>query len=287
MSSLVLFETASPVLAIDVYNLAHRALNAYSGLTAGGKPSGHVYGFVRMLLSYCKKHGTNDLWYALEGIPEERKRILPEYKANRPHNHSDLLEEIRELVYLLPGQVWYNPKLEADDILAMMTHKNKRGDRPLVIVTGDRDLYQFVGKEGVLVWNKDHLVDDVEVRASFDVGPRSVALVKAIFGDPGDNVKPAVPYLKREAVLTLIETRQMKTLEDLRERFSELPKAIQARLDGHWAELDRNWKVVKLRTKFAKGTIITPGPKSPLKLLNFLKRFSCKSLYEPIKELWT
>lgn len=278
---------ATPILAVDVYNLAHRALNAYSNLTAEGKPSGHVYGFVRMLLSYCKKHGTHDVWYALEGIPEARKKLLPEYKANRPHNHSKLLDEIRELVYLLPGQVWYNPGLEADDILAMMTHKEKRGDRPLIIVTSDRDLYQFVGRDGVMVYNKDHIVDEVEVRANFDVAPRSVALVKAVFGDTGDNVKPAIPFLKRAPVLEFIENKQLKTIDDLREHCNELPPAIHSKIDEHWKDIDRNWKVVKLRTKFVTGTTITPGPKSPLRLLNFLKKFHVKSLYEPVKELWT
>jgi DNA polymerase-1 len=289
-----LFAKEPPILAVDVANLAHRAYHANKHLSIGSgeraKPTGHVYGMVKMLLPLVKRFSRGDklptLWWALEGRATRRREIYPEYKAGRKRNF-DPYPDVRKLVLRMPGQAFFHPRLEADDLLAVMAHPDTRKDREVIVVTTDRDLWQFVGRPGVKVWCKDHVVQSAEMVATFGVYHcRSLALVKALFGDTTDNIPPAFPGMKHGPLLSLINEKTLASPETLWEHLegTPLPPKIRDRMQAEWPTLERNWKLVKLRSKHAYE--LHEGPSTPDKLINYLEGFQCRSLYDAVKVLW-
>jgi len=292
---MTLFQRDPPILAVDVANIAHRAYHANKHLSIGSgddkKPTGHVYGSVKILLAVIKKFTKRDkrpeLWWALEGSPERRQKIFPGYKAGRERNFEPY-PEVRKLVLRFPGRAFYHPKLEADDMLALMTHRGVRGKHDVVLVTGDQDLWQFVGRAGIKVYAKDHTISTAEMVAKFGVHTsKSVALVKALFGDTSDKIPPAFPGMKHKPLLDLINEYEIRSPLGLYGNMEELPEKVQARMKELWDDLERNWKLVNLvadpNTKFKTRQ----GPTSPDRLVAYLEQFRCKSLYDPVKELWS
>lgn len=287
-----LFGKEAPILAIDVANIAHRAYHANKHLSIGSgadeQPTGHVYGSVKILLPLIKRWTKRDqrpeLWWALEGSPMRRQKIYPEYKANRERNFEPY-PEVRKLVLKMPGRAFYHPRLEADDLLACMTAM--RGKRDIVLITTDRDLWQFVGCPGIKVWCKDHVVQTAELVATFGVeSHRAVAMAKALFGDTTDNIPSAFKGMRHEPMLNLINENEIYTPKALREHLPGLPEKAQEKIDKLWDHLERNWKLVKLPAKPIKGIRFKEGPENPDPLVAFLEEFQCKSLYDPVKELW-
>ncbi|NIT79719.1 MAG: hypothetical protein GWN58_33730 [Anaerolineae bacterium] len=291
---MTLFAKDPPILAVDVANIAHRAYHANKHLSIGSgddaRPTGHVYGSVKILLPlikrYTKKGQQPELWWALEGSPERRRRIYPEYKAGRERNFEPY-PEVRKLVLRFPGQAIYHPKLEADDILALMVREAEGLGRDIVLVTTDRDLWQFVGRQQVKVWCKDHVVNLAEVVATFGVNSnRSVALAKTFFGDTTDNIPPAVKGMRHKPILDLINDNEIFNLDDFKEYIQDLPERIQDKLERHWDAVERNWKLVQLAKKAGSRLRTRTGPDNPDRLVAYLETFKCKSLYEPVRELW-
>jgi DNA polymerase-1 len=284
-----LFGRETPILAWDVANLAWRSYNKFKHLTRKDKhPSGHVFGVTRSILAMVKKQPERPvLWFALEGYSSRRRRIFPEYKANRQKRNFDPVAEIEALVKLMPGVTFYHPGLEADDLLAMMTNPELRGSKPVTLVTGDHDLWKFVGKPGVTVWNKDHAVDPIEVAATFGVSRgKCITLIKALFGDTSDNIPSASHQTRQQEIRDLVEELGLTNLKQLRASLSKLSSKVRTRLENDWDTLDRNWKVVKLSTKVDPKVTRQAGPKTPGPLIEYLRGFECRSLYEEVKRLW-
>ena len=291
--------TQPDIVAIDVANLAFRAAFRFQNYTTPlGRFSGHIFGSFRMingLVNRFQKTGKRiTLWFALEGGALTRTRLLPEYKANRPHDRTQvptILKEVYEMVRLFPGVTWQHPKLEADDILSRLTYPALLDGKKIVIVTRDQDLWQLLGDPAISIWDKDHYVDHVHVLAHFGLrNAKAVALYKALFGDKGDNIPAAVPHLKKEKLIEAINTHDMVHPSDLYDYLAgdeqNITKSAVTKLRDNWKYVERNWKIVRLRRK---GKIIPNkrvGPPTPAPLLTLLSTFACNSLARDAKDLW-
>lgn len=286
-----LFAKEPPILAVDTANLAHRAYHANKHLSTGPdkRPTGHVYGAVRMILPLVKKWTRGgkkpEIWWALEGRPTRRRKLYPEYKANRKRNYNPY-PDVRRLILRMPGQAYYHPSLEADDLLSVMTHPELRGNRDIVLVTTDRDLWQMVGRPGVKVWCKDHVVNVAEMVATFGVSHQALSLVKALFGDVTDNIPPAFPGMRHNPLLTIINDHEICNPTKFREHLSELPVQTKERISENWKVLERNWGLVKLARRPTPKIRVAAGPSDPSRLIAYLESFQCKSLYDSVRELW-
>jgi len=292
---MTLFASPPPIVAIDVANLAHRAYHANKHLSIKDDKgvsikTGHVYGSVKILLGLVKRWTKGgkppELWFALEGKPTRRLKLYPDYKGNREPREFEPYPGVRKAVLRLPGRAYYNPNMEADDILAMLAHPDTRGQRDIILVTTDRDLWKFVGAPHVKIWCKDHFVSTMELAATFGVEDRrAVPLSKALFGDSTDNIKPAVPKMRKQPVLDLINSAGLRTIKQFELALDQLPDRYQERLQAHWTDLTRNWEVVKLPSK-PKPMRVAEGPTDSTNIVKYLETYKCRSLYDAVKELW-
>lgn len=290
--------TQPDIVAIDVANMAFRAAFRFEKYrTPQGRFSGHIFGSFRMINGYRKQFERSgkkvQLWFALEGHGLLRSRILPGYKANRPHDRTEtprMLQEVYDLVRAFPGVTWQHPHLEADDVLSRMTHPSILKGRRIVIVTQDHDLWQLLDNPAVSVWCKDHLVDKVHLVAQYGLdSPRAVALYKTLFGDAVDNIPAAAPHLVKAQILEAINTHGITHPAGLYEYLHGahgLTKQAAAKLLDHWKNVERNWKVVRLRRKGSMAPKRIAGADNPGPLLGLLKTFACNSLLRDAEQLW-
>ncbi|MDQ1343395.1 MAG: polymerase [Patescibacteria group bacterium] len=129
--------------------------------------------------------------------PNFRAKIYPEYKATRDRMPDDLRSQeplLYELFASLGIPTVALGGFEADDIIGtFVTEFGKNPDNSVYIVSGDKDLYQFVG-EKVAVYDtmKRVIARRKEAIEKFGVPPERVVDYLAIVGDSSDNI-PGIP----------------------------------------------------------------------------------------------
>lgn len=183
------------LLIIDGNNLAHRCKHTFS-LSNHGVDVSITYGFLRVLGSMLEKYKPSSVIVCWDGgVPEFRKKSVPEYKSNRhtdddPFEYDNFLRQVEELHgYILPIMgVISSRKIgaEADDLIY---HASRMYVGNSVIVTSDKDLLQAVCHD-VMVYNpaRDTLYtpDTLEIETGVPVS--QYIDWRAIQGDSSDNI---------------------------------------------------------------------------------------------------
>src|SRR4051812_10489786 len=134
---------------IDGSSLAYRAFFALpeSIATSTGFPTNTIFGFASMLVKLLTEHGQKPTIVVWDAGHSGRKEISTEYKATR-QSRPDLLKEQWPHLHPLVEAFGYKnvsvPGYEADDVIASIAEKARNQDVPVVIVTGDRDIFQLI-----------------------------------------------------------------------------------------------------------------------------------------------
>ena len=144
---------------------------------------------VRMFRNqFTKDYG--EMVICCDGKDNWRKKVFPEYKANRRRNREDdptdwktlfeLLHEMREeLSKYFPYKVMHIDTAEADDIIGVLVDYCK--ENPILILSSDKDFIQLQKYQGVRQWSP--------LQKKFVVGDPAESLYdKTIRGDTGDGV---------------------------------------------------------------------------------------------------
>jgi 5'-3' exonuclease len=196
-------------LLIDGLNLFFRNFSAINAVNSNGVHIGGLGGFFRSLGALIRTLQPTQVYMVFDGVgsSNNRKNIIPEYKANRnvsritKHELFDNLEDeddskvdqiVRIIQYLktLPVKTVSLPRVEADDIIAYLssTLPTQPEDR-VFIVSSDKDYLQLVS-EKVIVYRpieKEYYTTDT-VKEKFNVTPHNFLLYKLLMGDNSDGV---------------------------------------------------------------------------------------------------
>lgn len=233
--------SASPrrLVVIDGANSLYRAFFAIPHLRApDGTPTNAVYGFATMLGKVVREESPD--WLAVAFDPRGgsfRRRIFDGYKATRDAQPEDLSTQIpivRELI-----EAWGIPLLEvadfeADDVIATLVAQ-VGPDAEVRIISTDKDLMQLVSPRVQLVDSvKDRRYGPAEVEARFGVPPSQLLDLRALVGDPSDNI-PGVKGIGEKGAAKLIS--EFGSLESLLDRVGEVPakRAREALLEQRGA----------------------------------------------------
>lgn len=185
---------------IDGMSLVFRAYHAMlkSGLKSpNGEPTGALFGFTNMITSLLEKDSPEFIAVAFDREePTFRHQMYNEYKANRDEFPEELipqLPKIKQFLELVGIQSIEYPHFEADDIIGTIAKRSSAENRPTVCVTSDKDYYQLVDDNIVLMkpgrkGEDFEIVSHAEVREKFGVLPEQVIDVLGLIGDSSDNV---------------------------------------------------------------------------------------------------
>ena len=183
--------------------------------TSRGFPTRAILGVTNMFLKLLHERApeTAVVTWDAKG-PTFRHELYDRYKANRPEMPKDLVEQvdwIRKIITALGFKQLEVSGFEADDIIATLVKRFK--DRPILIVTGDKDLIQLIS-ERVSIWDpmKDEFLDLDTIRNKFGIEPYQYLDVLTLSGDTADNI-PGVPGIGIKTALKLI--KQFGSIENL------------------------------------------------------------------------
>jgi DNA polymerase-1 len=128
-----------------------------------------------------------------------RVEAFPAYHADRPPVPDALGWQFEQAPAFLQALGWYvvgSDDVEADDLLGSYATEEAQAGGETLILTGDRDMYQCVGKGVRVLYLKSGLsgfedVDPAEVERRYGIGPELVPDFIALRGDPSDGLPGA------------------------------------------------------------------------------------------------
>jgi len=230
---------------IDISSYFYRAFHAIRGLsTSKGFPTNAAFGVTNMLLKVLRERQPRYLALVFDSKgPTFRHKRYAEYKAHRPPMPAELVMQlpyIHKIIRALNLPALEMEGFEADDLICSLAKKALAQGFQVEIISGDRDLLSCV-TEGVDMWDpmKEARYDPGAIREKYGLEPAQLVDVKALAGDPSDNI-PGVPGIGEKTALKLIS--RFGSLKNLLAHLEEIKeKATKARLQefAHQARLSR------------------------------------------------
>lgn len=226
-------------MLVDGDGLLYRAANAIPYFTnTRGLPTNGLHGFAAMMWGLRRNFRPSHMAVAFTADPPLVKHSWdPDYKVN----HYEHPEEIKlqlpyamRFVRALGVQAFLEPGYEADDVLATLLHR--AGRLPVRIVSNDRDFYQLVSRRvrvlaPVRGVSQLRTVGPAEVKDALGVEPSQVPDLRALAGDPSDDIigvrgigpKTAAALLQRYRTVDMLfehldDVGMRARLEPLRDR---------------------------------------------------------------------
>ena len=283
------------ILLIDGHSILNRAFYGLPDLTnSEGLHTGAVYGFLNILFKVLGEEKPEYLAVAFDrSEPTFRHAKYPEYKGTRKPMPQELKEQIPLLKEMLEKMGIATVSLagfEADDILGTLAKNGEEKGLDVIILSGDRDLLQLATKKTMIRLPRtakgqtvieDYKEDQVQER--YLVSPAQIIELKALMGDPADNI-PGIPGVGEKTAIRLLveygsienafshveEISQKRARESLRENYQ------MAQLSKELATICTNSPIEFEQEKFQLGNIFTKEAYELCRKLdfrNFLMKF--------------
>ncbi len=226
-------KNAKPELfLIDGNSLAYRAFFALpeSISTSDGRPTNAIYGFASMLVKIITEHDPGGVVVAWDAGMSGREKQYEEYKAGRRPRPDLLSEQWPNMMPLVEAFGYVNVKVEgyeADDVIASLVRQAREQEIPVMVVSGDRDVYQVVD-DGVRVMTTSRGITDTKVYdregviERYGVPPERVTDLIGLKGDTSDNI-PGVPGIGDKTAAQLLQ--EFGSLEEVLDNVDKISGA--------------------------------------------------------------
>lgn len=242
---------------IDGNSLMHRAFHAVPPTmnAPDGRPTNAIFGFLNMFLKMIDAFNPDGVVVAFDkGKPRVRMEMLPQYKAQRPPMDPDLHAQfpmIKELLVALNVPILQSEGWEGDDILGTMARLGEQAGCDMLLVTGDRDMYQLVTEHVNVVSTRKGLSDvAIMTPESVDdlyhgITPALVPDFYGLKGDTSDNI-PGVPGIGPKKASALIA--KYGSLDEVIAHADEVKGKMGENLRAHIDDALLSRKVATIRT---------------------------------------
>ena len=245
------------LLLVDGHSQAYRAFFGVKTplTTRDGEPTTAVYGFIRKFLSILREYKPDYAAVAFDKGDTWRHAEFPAYKATRDsmpdemHSQMNRIAEFLE-VYGVPVITYDN--YEADDIIGTLSRKAASEDVDVLILTGDRDMFQLITERVRVLYTKGGPSPETviyglpELRERYGLGPEQFVDLKALIGDNSDNI-PGITGVGEKTAIKFLT--QFGTVEKLYENLDEIsgPKTRQNIADAR-DDVERNRRLMAITT---------------------------------------
>ncbi|MFV2198724.1 5'-3' exonuclease [Nocardiopsis sp. LOL_012] len=192
----------TPLLLVDGHHLLYRCHFGFPArITSrdGTRDLTGVFGFLALLRKAHSAHAADHQTVVVfdgEHGSTARAQADPAYKANRAdadHSPIQSLPDTKRGLDLA-GVPWTEiDTAEGDDVIATLTTGAVQADRPVLVMSGDRDLLQLLDQPRTRVLNtaataERQITAAADVLDRFGVLPRQWPDYRALTGDPSDNI---------------------------------------------------------------------------------------------------
>ena len=227
------------VVIIDGYAILHRAYHALPPMrNKRGEMTNAVYGFVSMLLKIIQEIKPNNLVITFDR-PEKtlRRQKFEDYQGKRADVDEGLSVQFgfaRDMAKSLGIPSYELAGYESDDLIGTICTrlKNDSSVSDVVVVTGDRDLFQLVNEKVKIYMpgrglSEAKIYTPSEVIERMGVKPSQIVDYKALVGDSSDNY-PGVPGVGPKTAINLLS--KYENLENIYKNLDSIPEKIKAKL---------------------------------------------------------
>ena len=205
---------APELFLIDGNSLAYRAFFALpeSIATHDGRPTNAIYGLASMFAKMLIDLDPAAVVVCWDAGWSGRELTYEPYKSQRKPRPDLLRDQWPHLMPLAEAFGFTNIKVdgyEADDVIASLTKRAREQDLDVMVVSGDRDVYQLV-ESGVRVMTTSRGVTDTKIYDSegvverYGVPPELVTDLIGLKGDTSDNI-PGVPGIGDKTAAQLLQ----------------------------------------------------------------------------------
>ena len=291
-------EQKDTVYIIDTHAEIFRAYYAIrSGLTSSitGEATHAVFGFAGTLIRILTQLQAKYIVAAIDTPGDTfRNELYSEYKANRSPAPDDLVTQIHRIMELLEAfgiLTLGRPELEADDIIASVTHaildNSETSDVNVTIISKDKDLEQLLIGDQVtmLDLHNDKIIDERSLLETKGIKPKQVVDTLALMGDTSDNV-PGVEKIGLKTAAQLIQ--QYDSIEGIFENIDEIKGKRRENLEKARAQLDLSRELVTLKRDAPLDFSIEQARVKPLdlqKILPLFQELELKRYEQVVREL--
>ena len=303
------------VLIVDGLNLYLRAFAVNGALNDNGVPVGGLTGFLRSLAYAIREVNPTRVIvvYDGQGGSQRRRKIHPEYKANRKpgkritrwdafknateEKDAMKIQFSRLIEYLdfLPINVISIDKIEADDTIAYIAHTLL--DEDVTILSADQDFLQLVD-ERITVWSptKKKFYTPRMVEADYGVPAHNFLMYKVLMGDKSDNIEgvKGLGPKKLPKIVPDLLTQTTLDLDFILEHAGKGEEPMHKRIVESATQLQINEELMDLKNPPISGELklqIARLIEAPINLLSrndFIMMYSDDQLGNAIKapDLW-
>jgi len=258
------------LLIIDALNLFIRNYIVNPSISTNGNPVGGAVGFlnsVKKLMREAKPDQVIICWDGAGGS-QKRRQTVKEYKQGRKPLRKNYKVEgmseqsekenmvwqqriLMEMLNEMPIIQLMLDRVEADDIISMITGNTRYKGWQKVIVSSDKDFLQLLDEETVLyrpiqkkAWSKKTVIEE------YGISPENFVIARAIAGDKSDNLQgvrgAGLPTISKR--LEFLGEDKLHTLDEVYNYCSETDSKVKFynNVVENWQTVETNYKVMNL-----------------------------------------
>ncbi|MDR0963865.1 MAG: DNA polymerase I, partial [Clostridium sp.] len=204
------------IVLLDGHSILHRTFYGIPPLNnTAGFPTNAIVGFLNILYKLMDEEEPEYVAVAFDvHAPTFRHELYKEYKGTRKPMPPELAQQIPKMKELLAAfgiVLLEKAGFEADDILGTIAKRAEAQGLEVSLISGDRDLLQIASKNIQIripktKFGKTTMENyyEQDVLTAYHVTPEQFIELKALMGDPSDNI-PGVPKIGEKTATTLME----------------------------------------------------------------------------------
>lgn len=258
------------VVVIDALNMFIRNYIVNGMISSNGNPIGGAVGFLNSLKKVMRESKPDQVVICWDGAggSQKRRETVKEYKQGRKPIRKNYEVEGMSVQSQKENMVWQQQilmemlnempimqlvldRVEADDIIAMITQSPRYKGWQKVIVSSDKDFLQLLDGETVLyrpiqkkAWTKQTVIDE------YGIAPENFVIARAIAGDKSDNLAgiqgAGLKTISKR--LSFLCEDKMHTLDTVYDHCANTDSKLKffERIVEGWDTVETNYKVMNL-----------------------------------------
>jgi len=258
------------VVVIDALNMFIRNYIVNPMISTNGNPIGGSVGFLNSVKKLMRESKPDQVIICWDGAggSQKRRQTVKEYKQGRKPLRKNYKVEgmseqsekenmvwqqriLMEMLNEMPIIQLMLDRVEADDIISMISGSPKYKGWQKVIISSDKDFLQLLDGETVLyrpiqkkAWTKNTVIEE------YGISPENFVIARAIAGDKSDNlagIKGAgLPTIAKR--LSFLIDDEMHTLNEVYDHCANAEGKLKfyERIVEDWDRVETNYKVMNL-----------------------------------------
>ena len=258
------------VVVIDALNMFIRNYIVNPMISTNGNPIGGAVGFVNSVKKLMRESKPDQVIICWDGAggSQKRRQTVKEYKQGRKPLRKNYKVEgmseqserenmvwqqriLMEMLNEMPIIQLMLDRVEADDIISMISGSPKYKGWQKLIVSSDKDFLQLLNDETVLfrpiqkkAWTKNTVIEE------YGISPENFVIARAIAGDKSDTlagIKGAgLPTIAKR--LPFLIDDEMHTLSEVYDHCANAEGKLKfhERIVEDWDVVETNYKVMNL-----------------------------------------